>query len=600
MLDVPANSPGLFSTGVLRRFLAIFIPGALLPGCVVWALYYQDVANERSFYKQAGQHLVDLHADIIKRELSAVESDLLYLANQAVLRDFLSGGTANKQALNDEYLLFCRHKALYDQIRYLDANGHEVIRINYNEGRPAVVPDRELQSKAARYYFAQTILLERGQLFASPFDLNVEHEDIERPFKPVIRFATPVFDSRGAKRGVLILNYLGAVLMQKLEEVSIGSPGFVLLLNKDGYFLRAPHREDEWGFMFGNSRTFATYYPEVWPRLAGAEIGDMETEHGLFTFRRLPPRGAVSQQQRLPVPASTSSRPDPDAGDASMKIVSRIPSDILYARPSLLLSNLLLLYGVVVVLVVVLAWYLAYSGALRRNHERQRAASEARLRTLSRQLISVQESERRSLSRDLHDELGQIVTAVSLDLQRAGQAAEPDRRADLISRALRGTDCLLDRIHEISARVRPTLLDDLGLKDAVQNFLSDFEHRTGISTRAELRFDQGQPPAVVSENVYRILQEALTNVAKHAKAGEVFVHLHVSAASIVLSVRDEGTGFDPAALEGNRLGLLGMRERAELLGGTFLVQSKPGKGTRIEIMLPATGPLTSGQQEEFG
>src|SRR5260370_2721380 len=201
-----------------------------------------------------------------------------------------------------------------------------------------------------------------------------------------------------------------------------------------------------------------------------------------------------------------------------MMVAARTSPEILNARADQVLGRLLLLYGVVLALVVFLAGYLAYSGAVRRNHERQLAASETRLRALSTQLISAQEDERRSLSRDLNDALGLLVTAVSLDLQRLGQTADPEKRVELLGLALHGTDCLLDRIHEISARIRPTLLDDLGLKDAVQSFLSDFEQRTGIVTRAALSFDQAQPTAVVSENIYRILQETLTNVAKHARA----------------------------------------------------------------------------------
>ncbi|HEV3082549.1 MAG TPA: ATP-binding protein [Gemmataceae bacterium] len=584
MLDSSASSPRLFSGQVLRRFVLIFLPAALLPGCVVLALYYQDLANEQSLHEQAGKHVVDLHANIISRELNAVESDLLYLANQAVLRDFLSGGKASKQVLQDEYLLFSRHKAIYDQIRYLDAGGQEVIRINFNNGSPVVVPEPELQSKASRYYFARTILLERGQLFVSPFDLNVEHEQIERPLKPVIRVATPVFDNGGVKRGVLVLNYLGAALLQKLAQVTVSFPGSVFLLNKDGYFLRGLNPQDEWGFMLSEGKTFATHYPEAWTRFSAAERGQFQTDQGLFTFRNLPVRGALPARQ---LPAMTMAEPpEADSGNARMIVAARTSPEILNARADQVLGRLLLLYGVVLALVVFLAGYLAYSGAVRRNHERQLAESETRLRALSTQLISAQEDERRSLSRDLHDALGQLVTAVSLDLQRLGQTADPEKRVELLTRALHGTDCLLDRIHKISARIRPTLLDDLGLKDAVQSFLSDFEHRTGIVTRATLSFDQAQPTAVVSENLYRILQEALTNVAKHAGAREVFVGLHVDAQAAALTVRDEGSGFDLAGVDGKRLGILGMRERAELLRGTFVVRSTPGKGTSVEVNLP--------------
>jgi len=246
----------------------------------------------------------------------------------------------------------------------------------------------------------------------------------------------------------------------------------------------------------------------------------------------------------------------------------------------------LLLYGVLVLVLLPAAWYMAYIGSLRRAHERQIEESEARLRTLSAKLLSAQEEERRNISRDLHDELGQIVTAVTLDLERAGQANDAQKKDELIARARQGAGCLLDRIHEISARVRPSLLDDLGLKDAVQSFLSDFEHRTAIAVRAELNFERGDVPANVSENVYRIMQEALTNVAKHARASAVSVAIHVLQNRILLTVRDNGIGFRPAAADVNRLGLLGMRERAELLNGEFKVKSEPGKGTEVSVGLP--------------
>src|SRR5262249_37329838 len=153
----------------------------------------------------------------------------------------------------------------------------------------------------------------------------------------------------------------------------------------------------------------------------------------------------------------------------------------------------------------------------RREQERKIAESESRLRSLSGQLMTAQEEERRSIARDLHDEMGQVVTAMTLDLQRAA-AAEPERKNELISHALLGAARLLDTIHEVAARIRPSLLDDLGLKDALRSFLSDYEHRTRVAVHADLQFERSDLPAGVSENVYRIVQEALTNVAKHAKA----------------------------------------------------------------------------------
>jgi signal transduction histidine kinase len=565
-----SERPGVVSFAVLRRFCAVFFPAAFFAGGVVLALYYQERVNEESLHAQACSSLVNLHADIIAREMKSVESDLLYLADQAVLRRYLADGVDATRELQEEYVLFCRQRAVYDQIRYLDADGRERVRINFNDGTPAIVPQSELQPKADRYYFTEAVRLERGGVFVSSFDLNVEHGKIERPIKPTIRFATPVFDAGGAKRGVLVLNYLGAALLRKLAEVAHSFAGHALLVNGDGYYLRGPTREQEWGFMLGHGQAFAADDPEAWQCIQQRQEGECRTAAGLIAFRAV-------------VPSSVgSARP---AGERLIA-VAQTPPDVLDAGSDRFLRRMLLLYVVLLVMLLPLAWYLAYVGSLRRAHERQLEESESRLRALSTQLITAQEEERRGLSRDLHDELGQVVTAITLDLQRAGQAAEPGKKDDLIGRALRGADCLLDRIHQISARVRPAMLDDLGLRDAVQSLVSDFERRTGIVPHVDLQFAKSAVPAAISANVYRILQEALTNVARHAETTDVTVRLHATSSTITLSVRDAGVGFDPASLDGKRLGILGMRERAELLGGTFALKAAPGSGTEIEVVLP--------------
>jgi signal transduction histidine kinase len=579
MTAPPAAVPGLFAPAVPRRALLIFLPAALITGGVVWALYWLDRGNEYALHEQAGAHLVELHASIITRELESVKSDLLYLANKRDLRDFVGGPGAEKRPLEFEFVLFCRQKAVYDQVRYLDAKGMEKIRVNYNDGAPFAVPDDDLQPKGDRYYFRQTILLSRNEVFVSPFDLNMEQGKIEWPHKPTIRFGTPVFADQRTKRGIVVLNYLGASLIAKLMEVSAAFPGSAWLLNRDGYFLHGPSSDDEWGFMLGHSRTLAAYYPDEWQRMSQEESGQFRTSAGLFTYRVL----ATSPRQQAAAPAGYH---DSDAGDPGLIVVSHVPPDVLDSRATALLRRLLLLSGVVLVLVLGLACYLGYAGALRRAHERQLADSESRLRTLSAKLMTAQEEERRSIARDLHDEMGQVVTAMTLDLQRAAGAAERDKKDDLIGRALHGAARLLDTIHEVAARIRPTLLDDLGLKDAVQSYLSDYERRTSIAVRTDLVFEAGDVPAGVSENMYRIMQEALTNVAKHARATQVAVKLRLSGDQVVLTVRDNGVGFSPAAVDGKRLGLLGMRERAELLNGSFAVKSEPGKGAEVQVTLP--------------
>jgi signal transduction histidine kinase len=584
----------IFSFPVFRRMLVIFLPAALLTGGIVLVLYYQDLANDRTLNQQAADHLVELQAEIIGHELKSVESDLLYLANQPILIAFLSGKKAGKHELEQGHLLFCQKRKIYDQIRYLDAKGQERIRINYNNGRPEIVPENQLQFKGDRYYFRNTSELARGDVFFSPFDLNVEHQELEKPLKPVIRLATPVFDSQGARKGILVLNYLGQALLDKLTRVSGRFSGSAWLLNRNGYFLRGPSPEDDWGFMLGHGRSFASFYPEEWALVTRGATRQFQTAQGLFTYRTVRPPGSMPTFQKgVGSPKPKDSRPpvetgesDPDAGDPALLPLAYVPSRVLGERAISLLRRLLLLAGVVLALVFVLAWYLAYVGALRRGHERQIADSEARLRTLSTQLITAQEDERRRLSRDLHDELGQVGTAVKLDLQRAAQASDQEKKNDLMRRALHEAESLLARIHELAAQVRPPILDDLGLKDAVRSYLGEYQRQTGVVPQAVLHFEHHNLPPAVSENLYRILQEALANVARHARTEEVFVELQVANGRATLTVRDAGIGFTPEGVENQRLGLLGMRERADLLKGTFILKAAPGKGTEIHVVLP--------------
>src|SRR5438445_1041698 len=363
MADSSAKSLGVFSPSVLRRLLVIFVPAALLTGAVVFALYYQDVAKEHTLYQQAGDHLVNLQAEIINRELKTVEADVLYLASKEVLEDYLLAPDKRKR-LEAQYARFCQQRAVYDQIRYLEKDGWERIRINHREnGPPQIVAEKGLQNKADRYYFQKTMDLKRGQVFVSPFDLNKETKDlargpeIEKPLKPCIRFATPVFDEKENKRGIVVLNYLGAVLLRRLAEVSVTFPGSAFLLNHEGYFLRGPTPEDEWGFMLDHERSFASYYPQEWQGLAGLERGQFQAARGLFTVRSLSLRPQFAEHRSDAT--STFDPRDPDDGEAGLIIVSYVPAAELNRRAAQLLHTLLLLAGVVLLVIFVLAWYLA-------------------------------------------------------------------------------------------------------------------------------------------------------------------------------------------------------------------------------------------------
>ncbi|MGQ0554155.1 MAG: sensor histidine kinase [Planctomycetota bacterium] len=255
--------------------------------------------------------------------------------------------------------------------------------------------------------------------------------------------------------------------------------------------------------------------------------------------------------------------------------------------PLLLRPPMLALMGALAGALLSVGWLVR-----RRQRERQQARAEQdaltrQLEALTLALLSTQEEERKRLSRDMHDDLGQLLTAICLDVQRAAALQNSERRATALGQALRTARQALDRVREISSRLRPTVLDDHGLPEAVGTNLAEFTVRTGVDVRSEVALEGVDVPPAIAAHVFRILQESLTNVARHATAETADVVLRTVGGSIELIVRDDGRGFDPGRpRSGQHIGLLSMRERAELLGGTFELSSRPGAGTTIRVTIP--------------
>jgi len=217
----------------------------------------------------------------------------------------------------------------------------------------------------------------------------------------------------------------------------------------------------------------------------------------------------------------------------------------------------------------------------------RRQQEELRTRLIE-QVMTAQEEERARIARELHDETGQSLTALLVGLRTIEESTTMAQAAELAQR-LRGiVTQTLDAVGRISRGLHPSILDDVGLAAAVTRHVQDFAHLHGIAL--DLRIDglDAEPlPPLVQTTVYRVLQEALTNVARHAGARSVNVRLVRDETMVELRVQDDGTGFEPG--DGRRLGLRGMRERAALLGGSVEVESQAGVGTVITAHLPVRG-----------
>jgi PAS domain S-box-containing protein len=225
----------------------------------------------------------------------------------------------------------------------------------------------------------------------------------------------------------------------------------------------------------------------------------------------------------------------------------------------------------------------------RKSAEQRIAEYSARLAALSRRVLAVQEEERRAVARELHDELGQLLTAVKVSLQALRRRSTPPAGDATIEDSLALLDSAIGEVRAIATRLRPTVLDDLGLEAALSSHLERIRARAALAVTAEMRLPQRRLDPAVETACFRIVQEAVTNVLRHAEAKDLRVALGVDKGELVLSVRDDGRGFDLAAAGrraagGESVGLSGMEERARLAGGRFEVRTAPGRGTEVRAV----------------
>jgi signal transduction histidine kinase len=256
--------------------------------------------------------------------------------------------------------------------------------------------------------------------------------------------------------------------------------------------------------------------------------------------------------------------------------------------------RILAIGGGMLVVGFVVSWFvLRRVGGLERElHRRRIVETENRqdLERLSARLVDAQEDERRTLARELHDEVGQALTAIKMEVGvalRGGSGDTRTRRSLEEARAI--AESTLQGVRDLSQLLHPSMLDDFGLPETLTAYVRKFATRTGI--RADLTFagNEGRLPPAVEVGVYRIVQEALTNVARHSGAGQCIVTIDRQDHSLKVTIDDDGIGGVDEHARTRGLGVIGMRERAQSLAGAFSIENRPGGGTRILVTVPLPG-----------
>lgn len=308
----------------------------------VVAVHYQLFINSESARRSDSELLnLEVGKTAIVTEISNIQSDVNFLARQAEQHHYFDNlDRETLMIMARDFALFANEKFIYDQIRLIDSKGQEIIRINNQNGNSVIVEAEQLQKKANRYYFTDTLKLERNEIYISPFDLNIEHGKIQVPIKPVIRFGTPVFDSRGNKIGVLILNYLGNRLLNNFRTATANIADHIMILNHEGYWLSHHNRDLEWGFMLDHDHTFASDYEAEWQVISTTESGQFATGNGVFSYATVYPGLEISGIDK----DLNSIQTRPEHFNRPWNLVSHITSVELNQLPASFIRNHLFVY----------------------------------------------------------------------------------------------------------------------------------------------------------------------------------------------------------------------------------------------------------------
>lgn len=341
---------------ILRRAFLLGLVFAFLL-VIPFALYYNSEARSQQDIRLAEkERVIRLASEVIHHEMDAALSDLRFLARLNETRAFLQVDTpASRRRLGEECLELLRQKQLYDQARFIGMDGRERVRVNFAGGNPRILDAAELQDKSTRPYFEAAARLDPSRIHVSAFDLNIEHAAVEVPYKPMIRFAMPVADSQGRKGGVLVLNFLGQRLLDRLAKIG-GQPGALWLLDSRGYWLLGSGPEDSWGFMLPGreARHLPARHPALWREMAQRDAGIHVEAGDRILFERIYPlrSGLPHGDSLIATPA--------DAEKYHWILASRLPSESLRAARAALPLKLGMMYGILVLFGFALAGGLSF------------------------------------------------------------------------------------------------------------------------------------------------------------------------------------------------------------------------------------------------
>ncbi|MGE8499618.1 MAG: sensor histidine kinase [Pseudomonas sp.] len=613
-----------------RNLLMLFVPWAVLI-VLLTALLYERLLDARlEPLLRDQQNSINEGIGVLNRHLSALRGHVKFLANQPLLARVLQNPTPeNIQALALLFQEFSDSTDSYDRIRWLDEHGNEQVRVDWHEGRAWIRDRAQLQNKAERYFFVETMNLAAGEYYLSRFDLSLDYGAIEEPHKPTLRGATPVFDEAGERRGIVLLNYLGSTLLNRLRQVSQAYGGNLALVDHEGYWLLGEQPDDAWGFMLNRpDATLASRYPEGWKLMVAQGAGVFSDRSGYWSYTHFDPHERNG---------------DGAGADGRWLLVAHLPYEQVQGLRFEVIWQVLLFGCVMLALGLVVVVRLALAERARDQVQRQLELSGEELQRSNADLkVSVDQLQRTRgalLQAEKLSSLGTLVAGVAHELNTPiGAASVAASTLDKGNRELQQgfreglqrsmLERFLQRNDEGLAIILGNLTRMAQLTRAFKQLASDrasTERRTFdlIELVREVllvftpklkqtphQVDLLMPDKLILDSypgpLGQILQNLIDNALIHAFEpgfhGVVTVKIErdLSRHSCLIEVADNGAGmteevlvriFDPffttkRGRGGTGLGLHITHQLAvEVLGADLQVISAPGQGTRFRLQL---------------
>ncbi len=274
----------------LRLFFLLFIPVALLILGGAWYVGQERIEEEISLIRANEIGNVVMGVRRLDDELHTPLRQLRTLSGEgAVRRAVETNAPADLAAMQQAFGRLVAYTETYTKIRWVDASGRELVRVNNVGGQPVVVTGDALQDVSGSYYFKEGMRLKPGEVYVSPLDLNIENGKVETPYRPVLRLAMPMHGADGGARGLLVLNIAASRILEAFTESLVDARDHAMLLNSDGYWLTHPDSGLEWGFMLGRKDTLGTRNPAAWKAVSAIPSGQEYLADGLWTWSTVYP-----------------------------------------------------------------------------------------------------------------------------------------------------------------------------------------------------------------------------------------------------------------------------------------------------------------------